>query len=234
MKETPVIPNVKRPTPPWIKGVSLIVGVIVLIILMQVSCAFLFDTVWSPHPTYPAPGEDNSRFDPIAAIPAIQTQIGESPELMSLRSTYVKSDGTQDLTTEIYNARTTYEFVREVPEPDNAPPIGAGGSADGKWYQVTGVDIFRPGQWRSVSGSENYTYQHKGMDLDNHDARGTKPETLAIPRCSFATLWQQAIQDGIPDSAVASISYDAEGYDFSISDLAYYAEFNQDCELVSN
>lgn len=231
MQETPVLPNSNRPKTKWTSIVA--IGAVASIIIAIVwGCAAGMQTGFGAETTYDPPGGDNTHFDPIAAADDIQAQIGESAELMGMSSTFVKSDGTQDLVTELYVATTNYEFVREVPTPDNAPPIGAGGSPDGKWYQVTDVDIFRPGQWRQVTGSSEYTYLHKGMALDPYDPRGSKPDTIPMPRCSFATLWERALQDGVPESAVAMIDYDADGYDFSISDLGYYAEFDVDCRYT--
>jgi hypothetical protein len=70
------------------------------------------------------------------------------------------------------------------------------------------------------------------MDLDTDNPIGSKPATIPMPRCSFATLWEQALQDNIPAEAVARITYDESGYEFSISDLDYYAQFDMDCRYT--
>lgn len=232
MKEIPVIP----PNNPSIRArvptlITIAVVVVVLLVIIP-SCISVVDTGFGAETTYDPPGSDNTRYDPIAAVGEIQAQIGEGTELISLSSTYVKSDGTQDLVTDLYTAVSNYEFVREVPPPDNAPPIGAGGSTTGRWYQITQVDIYSPGQWRQVTGSTNYTYLHKGMDLDNYDPTGTRPAIIPLPRCSFATLWEQALKDDVPESAVAFINYDSDGYEFYISDLGYRAEFDMECQYL--
>lgn len=232
MQEIPVIPPNKSSTRTKIPILITIAVIAVVILVVIPSCVSAFDTGFGAETTYDPPGGDNTRYDPIAAVGQIQTQIGEGAELISLYSTYVKSDGTQDLTTDLYSAISNYEFVREVSAPDNAPPIGAGGSTTGRWYQVTQVDVYSPGQWRRVTGSSDYTYLHKGMELDSYDPTGTEPTTIPLPRCSYAVLWEQALKDEVPDSAVASITYDASGYTFSISDLDYHAEFDRDCQYL--
>lgn len=230
MKETPVIPPNNRSTRTKVPIVITIAVIAVVILVIIPSCVSALDTGFGAETTYDPPGGDNTRYDPIAAVGEIQAQIGEGAELISLSSTYVKSDGTQDLVTDLYSAVSDYEFVREVPPPADAPPIGAGGSTTGKWYQVTEVDVYSPGQWRQVTGSSNYSYLHKGMELDNYDPRGTKPATIPLPRCSYALLWEQALKDGVSTSAVAYITYDSNGYTFSISDLDYRAEFDMNCQ----
>lgn len=234
MKEKPVLPATPRSKPTWLPlvGSLLVVGLLALMAIR--SCMPAFETGFGNETTYAPPGEDPARFNPITAIEAIQSQIGDGAELMQMSSTYVKSDGTQDLTTELYYARSDYEFVREVPAPDNAPPIGAGGSASGRWYQVTHVDIFDPGQWRQVTGTNNYSYLHKGMALDVDTPTGTKPDTIALPQCAFSLFWEHAIAEGIPADAVARISYDDDGYDFYITDLNYRASFDTRCQVIGN
>jgi hypothetical protein len=231
MQETPVLPN-NHPKNNRRAALWIIAIIAVIFFVIIPGCSWIFDTSFGARTTYAPPGDDNSRFDPIAAADEVQAQVGEGAELIAMSATFVKSDGTQDLVTEVYFATTDYEFVREVPPPADAPPIGAGGSVDGRWYQVTNVDIFSPGQMRRVTGSDNYSYVHKGMDLDTDNPIGSKPATIPMPRCSFATLWEQALQDNIPAEAVARITYDESGYEFSISDLDYYAQFDMDCRYT--
>jgi len=188
MQEIPVsLPN-NRPKAAWLSILRNVAIIVVIYLVITRGCIPAFQTGFGAETTYDPPGGDNAHFDPIAAADDIQAQVGEGAELMAMSATFVKSDGTQDLATDLYVATTNYEFVREVPPPADAPPIGAGGSADGRWYQVTDVDIFRPGQMRQVIGTNSYTYLHKGMDLDENRPTGAKPATIPcravpLPRC---------------------------------------------------
>jgi hypothetical protein len=232
MQETPVLPSDSRTPPPWLLPLRIfaVVGIIVFVFIR--GCIPGFETGFGSETTYDPPGGDPSRFDPIASMDSIQAQVGDGAELIEMSSTFVKSDGTQDLTTDVYFARSDYEFVREVPPPDDAPPIGAGGSASGRWYQITHVDIHDPGQWRQVTGSTSYSYLHKGMALDEFTPTGNKPDTIPPPTCPFSILWQHAIADGVPSDAVANIAYDNMEYEFYISDLGYRARFDATCQKI--
>lgn len=180
--------------------------------------------------TRPVPG-DATRFDPIAAYAEIAAYAGEGAQLISISAYYVKSDGTLDLT-EDYYPRVSYEFAREVPRPDDAPPVGAGGSAGGKWYESIEIEAYQPNQWRRVSGSQNYTYMNKGMEREVNS-----PQTLSVtfippPACSFADLWAVAMTRDAPHDAVATIDYDVDGYDFRISDVSISLQFDAECQRV--
>lgn len=181
--------------------------------------------------TRPVPG-DATRFDPVATFQEVAAYAGEGARLLSLTAYYVKSDGTLDLTADYY-PRVDYEFAREVPRPDDAPPVGAGGTASGQWYEPIEIDAYQPNQWRRVSGSQNYSYMNQGMERDVSDATTTLSGTfVAAPACSFARLWETAITRDAPRDAVATIEYDAEGYDFRISDVSISLRFNTNCQLV--
>lgn len=181
--------------------------------------------------TRPVPG-DATAFDPIATFQEIAAYAGEGAQLIRLSAYYVKSDGTLDLTADYY-PRVDYEFAREVPPPEDAPPVGAGGSAGGKWYEFIDIDAYQPNQWRRVSGSQNYSYMNQGMERDVSAPRTLSSTFIPPPECSFADLWTVAMTQDAPRDAVAVIEYDSEGYDFRISDVSISLRFDTECQRIN-
>jgi hypothetical protein len=236
MSEKPVTRTSRKQRVQRVKNTVITLVVLAVLALVVVKgCIPFFETGGGERVTYPAPGGDDQRFDPIASIAAVQSTVGEGAELISIYSMHVKSDGTQDLTTDLYMAYTDYDFVRPIPAPEDAPPIGAGGSATGEWFQVSNVSVIKPGQWRRTTHSGgSYTYLHKGMSISLETPSGDKALTVELPRCSYVTLWEHALQEGVPEGAVAAIVYDAAGYRFTINDLGYNARFTPDCEAITN
>jgi hypothetical protein len=114
--------------------------------------------------TRPVPG-DPRNFDPVAALPGVREYAGEGAQLVSIEAYYVRSDGTLDLNAS-YRPYTTYKFYREVPPPADAPPVGAGGKAGGKWYEPVQVRASEPGQWYHVTRtgggvSQEFSYKNE-------------------------------------------------------------------------
>lgn len=180
---------------------------------------------------------DPTHFDPIAAVEEMRSHIDPNAKLSSIDISYVKSDGTMDLTVTSYRPNTRYQFYRELSEPPkDAPPVGAGGTKDGKWYEPVDVDVFEPGQWRHVKKmgggvSTEYSYIHKGIDLDRSTPTTSPSEFVDDPKCSIADFWKEAIRQGAPADAVANVSYDHYGYEFDIYDADVDLEFDFDCQL---
>lgn len=178
---------------------------------------------------------DPARFDPITSYSTMQAFAGENTQLISLEAQFVRSDGTLDLTASYTpSPRVTAEFAIEVPAPADAPPVGAGGL--GTWYQDVTITAYRPGQTRHVrtmSGSvtTNYTYVNEGMTRDVDDPSIRDYVFLEPPTCAFADFWKVALTQDAPADAVATISYDDEGYEFRIRDLSISLDFDTDCQL---
>jgi hypothetical protein len=197
-------------------------------------------------------------FDPIKSLPAVQAHAttgkgagnageagtGPTAELLSIDAKYVKADGTLDLTvTDPYRPRADYQFfIRDDANGKEAPPLGAGGVEGGFYHKTVSVDVYEPGQWRHVrsmgsGGSSEYSYQNKGMDRDEGSLRFDNPRPAPLPSCTFATLWQKAIELGAPANALADINYSLtyQGdprYQFSISGSDYDFTFGADCRLI--
>lgn len=199
----------------------------------------LFATGFGMADTRPVPG-DPRRFDPIAALPEVQEYAGEGALLYAIDANYVRRDGTLDLNAE-YSPKpyVDFEFYREVPRPADAPPVGAGGSVEDKWYERVTIRAYEPGQWRQVTTigggiTTRYSYMNQGMERDISSPTASRPgEPPAAPMCSFGQLWDAALERGAPADAVAVIEYDAQGYDFRINGASIALRFNQDCRVTN-
>ncbi|GAB4512896.1 MAG: hypothetical protein OHK0046_13070 [Anaerolineae bacterium] len=189
--------------------------------------------------TRAVPG-DPAQFDPIASYEAVVAFAGAEAQLISFQATQIRRDGTTDLTARYSPAPyVTYRFVLPVPRPENAPPVGAGGTGAGRWYQPVNIEAFRPGQRRSVSQTGNgvsteYQYVNEGMVRDVDDpTTNVGSGIIGTPMtCSFADFWDVALRRDAPADAVAFISYDANGYLFSISGVGISLRFDHNCQLI--
>jgi hypothetical protein len=180
---------------------------------------------------------DVTKFDPIVGYNQAAAFAGGGVKLTSLEAKYVKSDGTVDLNAS-YNPQVDYEFVHELSEPPaDAPPVGAGGSLDDKWYESVTISVHDPGQVMhvtSMGGNFSYSgsYVHKGMERDVGRATSKlNDKLLDPPTCSFADFWKVALGKGAQKDAVATISYDEHGYEFEIRDTKIDLVFGNDCQL---
>lgn len=165
--------------------------------------------------TYPISGNPKA-FDPIAAIPEIRAKVGARAVLVDIDASSVRADGTMNLDAKYSPApRTNYRFqvpLDKAPEDQEAPPIGAGRGPDDVWVQDVTVQVYQPGQMRSVSrisgGSRStYTYTNEGMDIDRSSPRmGKVPDGIADITVSTQKMWEIALKLGAPKDAVASIN----------------------------
>jgi hypothetical protein len=177
---------------------------------------------------------DPARFDPVAGLGQALALAGPGARLERLDAYGVRRDGTLDLTAGYTPApRATYQLHRPAPAPDPAPPVGAGGSAVGHWYQAIRVEAYRPGQRRqvtSINGSNRvqYVYVNKGLDMGEGEVSGTAGAMLPPPACRFALLWEAAVEAGAPADAVAQIRYDEDGYSFNSPGI-FNRRYGRDC-----
>lgn len=191
--------------------------------------------------TTTAPG-NAAAYDPFAALPAVAAFAGDGAQLAEIEAAQVRSDGTQDLTAD-YEAprpRTTYTFFREVPRPENAPPVGAGGTTDGPWYEPITVEAYRPGemsQIRRTGGGVSISTQFVNQGLKRQVQDPTTSLAfvegfVAPPACTTRQLWSTALERGAPSTAVATITYNSDGYEFSIPGAGFRLEFSADCRAM--
>jgi hypothetical protein len=178
---------------------------------------------------------DANNFDPFVGLAQAQELAGPDALLVEITAYYVRSDGTMDLYAS-YSPRVNYEFVRKIPRPEDAPPVGVAGSTNGQWYEPITVEVYKPGSHRSVStisgGSRvSYSYVNEGMVRDKDSPTTSEPgEILPVPECTTQQLWEMALRKDAPRDAVASITYDADGYDFNITSVISL-EFTSNCKL---
>jgi hypothetical protein len=179
--------------------------------------------------TRPVEG-DPANFDPILSFDSMQAFAGADAQLTEFEAHFVRSDGTLDLTaTYVPSPRVKAEFMVKVDAPADAPPIGAGGG--GIWYETITIDAYTPNQARRVTSSSlSYTYVNEGMTRSVRSPQTTTPTFLESPTCPFEALWRVALTEGAPSDAVAVITYDEDGYQFSIRDVGVSLQFTTDCE----
>lgn len=204
------------------------------IAIMMGCIVFALSACGGPPDRDTRPVEGNAaRFDPIAQYETVQNYAGPNAQLLEIAAYYVRSDGTLDLTAS-YGARVDYEFYRPTDaEGKEAPPLGAGGTGTDQWYQTVSVEADQPGRtWHIESGSSEYSFTNQGLTREWDTPQNRIPGTaIPAPECSFATLWQIALEREAPSEAVAIIRYDEDGYEFSISDTGIRLNFDTDCSL---
>ncbi|MCC6629374.1 MAG: hypothetical protein IT340_18475 [Chloroflexi bacterium] len=181
----------------------------------------------------PIPG-DPHRFDPAAGLATAREFAGDGAELVAIRLGGVRSDGTLDLQASYRpTPDAEYRFARRLAQPPpNAPPVGAGGSASGVWYEPVVVRFSEPGQRRRVSatGGSAIDYITTGLDRRTEAPTATATALAPPPVCTAAALWQQARTRGAPADAVARIEYNRDGYTFIISGTPVNLRFGHDCQ----
>jgi hypothetical protein len=184
------------------------------------------------------PPGDPRAFDPVAQYPAVAAFAGPGVALLRMRAEQVRSDGRLDLGADYQpSPRAQYDFVREVPAPPEAPPLGAGAPVDGRWHQRIEVDLSRPGTLRYVhkvgkDGILETQYVLRGMERREDEPTGAPIESgIAPPACPLRELWKLALARGVPANAVASIEYDRDGYDFGVRGTRWSLHFAAECSL---
>jgi hypothetical protein len=185
------------------------------------------------------PGDANA-FDPFVALAAVTAFAGEGAQLAEIEAMQVRSDGTQNLnaTYDPPVPRTEYTFYREVPRPADAPPVGAGGTTSGAWYEPITIEAYRPGQMsqiRRTGGGISISTQFVNQGLKREAEDPTSNLSffegfVEPPACTTRQLWALALEEGAPADAVATITYDGEGYQFSISGAGFSMDFDANCK----
>jgi hypothetical protein len=181
---------------------------------------------------------DPTHFDPLVGLDEARTFAGDGAQLVSIVASYVRSDGTMDLNATYSPAPSTeYKFLREVPRPENAPPVGAGGTKGGKWYEPITIEVYEPGQTRHVTSfggniSSEYTYTNQGMEKNVDDPTSNPSDDIvADPTCSFTDMWNEALKKDAPADAVAVIEYNSDGYEFNIVGTLVL-RFDENCNVI--
>lgn len=215
-----------------------VIGIVITVLILGAVAGMIFGmnaltSSWEE--TFALTG-DTTHFDPIASVNEIRSHIDPNAKLSSIEISYIRSDGTMDLSAK-YNAKATYQFYRELAQPPkDAPPVGAGGTVNGKWYEPVSAEVYEPGQWRHVTKmgggvSTEYSYENKGIDLDRDNPTAAPQKFVDDPKCQIKDFWKIAIGKGAPADAVARVDYGDSGYEFRISDADISLKFTNDCKL---
>ena len=177
---------------------------------------------------------DPAAFDVLAMLPEAQAYAGEGAQLTEIDSYFVSSDGTQNFAADYEPpARTSYTFIKTVPPPENAPPTGVD-----EYYQKITVEALNPGETRHITsrgGSINLEYwvTNKGFIRSAATPSARAPgEIVDTPSCNFEQIWQKAIGAGVSSEAAANITYDEDGYRFTIPTTGVWLEFDQKCTIT--
>ncbi len=196
-----------------------------------------FGGVFDDVDTKELPGEPRA-FDPFLFYPEMQEYAGDGAQLVEIDVALVRRDGTLDLQAD-YSPKpeVTYEFVREVPRPDDAPPPGVSGSTGTTWFESVTIRAYEPGQQRQITRTEGNTrttvrYRNEGMERTVGSTSNAAVENAPTPACGISEMWDVAIERGAPPDGVARIHYDASGYRFSVTGYpAATLEFDIACRL---
>lgn len=168
-------------------------------------------------------------FDPFGDFGEVTTGVGAKARLVSIEASGVRPDGTMDLTAEYSPApRATYKFIEPTEEgKEKMPPVGAGRKPDDVWAREVTAEAYRPGQRshiRKMGGNVNAEYWHtnQGVTVKFETPRAQVLKDVDDrPRLTTKEMWEKAISLGAPKDAVASVSYDAKGYDFDITGTGF-------------
>lgn len=196
-------------------------------------------TYFQVHSNYsvPVPGNPHA-FDAVTSFAEVQQFAGNDTRFQGLEADYVSSNGTLDFEAGYNPApHVTYTFHQLTNAPKDAPPIGAGGSINGKWMHTIDISLGKKGRYSEVGDPSNKqidsSFDSRGMDKDiGYPQPDDQEPAIAPPTCRFEDLWKVALTQKAPKEAVARITYDKDGYDFSISSSDIDLTFDVNCKLV--
>ena len=204
-------------------------GLLFAIVLTGGIFALIFFLTWME--SRPIPG-DAANFDSIVAYEEVKAFAGDAVRLEQIRFEFVRSDGTLDLFAD-YEPSVWYTFVHYLDRADNRPvgvPSSNSDNVDRSIIYVEKPGCFESGRTgNSVSYNYNFGMQRRSY-VTSYDG-----DTADAPICDLAELWQIAIdEEEAPRDAVATISYNSEGYRFTIQETGIRLEFHQDCERTDD
>lgn len=203
----------------WIMVVSTFIAVITLF-----STGYF--AAWFGDTTVRLQG-DPRQFAPLASLDAAQRLAGPEHPLVRIDARFVRSDGLVDLEAD-YEPDVTYTFLGKG-EVDSSKPLGAGGGVLKDRCFVVLAEAPHTGHPDPDDGADIMNLGLLRMPGDGDPSNITPAPR---PTCTFARLWQQAIALGAPKNAVALISYDADGYEFSIQDTPLRIVFDAKCQVT--
>lgn len=168
---------------------------------------------------------------------------GDRPQVVVMVLKGVKPNGQIDLQDRQVDGSARYIFEIVAEAPANPPPVGAGGSADGRWRRRVMVLAERKGGHRthSVGGTTYYRHTRGLMDSRFEVEPGRVDSSGRLPSCDLRGFFQEAMRLGAPQhNVVAEINYVAGGdrseptYVFEIPGTDIRLVFNESCSLTAS
>lgn len=200
-------------------AVVIVTSVVLIAIMVCLPVTLLIVTTSNDTSAYP-PGEDQTHFDPIAAAEEVQAFVGENVQLVSMTSSYVHADGTQNLTAQGVYATTRYIFVPIVPAPTQLSSAKTGFPIGKHYYQGIEVTVGRAA---------------RGMTKNGYILKNIPTTPVSLPTCQLATLYDQLIIEGKPWTGSVGVEYNKDGYVlrlYSLNPEDIYVRFSHACEKI--
>lgn len=187
------------------------------------------DEVWL------APGNPDA-FDPIVYYEDVLDYAGDDVQFTGMFIQFVQQDGTLDLNAG-YEPSPFVRYAFYRPTRENNAPTGAS-TNDEIWHRIVQVTISQPFEWAVVTAITNDGLSinvNLGMDRDTSiEQLAPVAEIASVPICDLSVFWDIALANAnIPDDAVATIIYDATGYQFTIQGTAINLRFDPQCTQVT-
>ncbi len=147
--------------------------------------------------TMPITGQA-SAWNPIAAYASVEGFAAAKAQLISFSATNVRSDGTLDLNANYSPApQVEFRFVHEIPRPTNAPPVGAGSTGRGPWYEPVTITVYHPGERRS--------FYYSGGGVSAYEPQPAGQTAFPVPVAGKRGI-PDAAYDGDPNTGFAVYS----------------------------
>ncbi len=185
------------------------------------------------------PEDHLETFRPVAEYARVQRIAGPGAELHGLTATKVKSDGVMNLLA-TYAPEVTYRFVQadvplvapEAPPVTEAAPIGSGivaPTVEPARVRFNMIDVLIKKPFRVSRQAETKALHRSYASVPI--SADILPTLLPAPTCTLDQLWATAKKHGVPDNAVADITYGSE-YRFTIDELEIDLRFDHQCQLI--
>lgn len=209
-------------------GLGALALAILIPILISVIVAFGFHhIVFVYGQPVVALSQDEKHFDPLKEQEHVVHLAGPGTGFVAMTASGVRRDGTLDLTSTVVRSRATYEFFGQNINAD--APLGV----SQKTEKIT-IDAYPKGNrlTRVVGDTRYYSYEI-GLRKEVSDFGPARPRPWPFPTCSFRTLWDHAVKNGTPESAVAQIDFKDGKYTFSVLETPYTYRFDQTCSPIN-
>ncbi|MBK7586315.1 MAG: hypothetical protein IPI67_39780 [Myxococcales bacterium] len=168
-----------------------------------------------------APPGDVSAYEPFAHLAGVLAFAGKDARLIEMTAVGVASSGKISMVGDPA-ARVDHRLAAK--------------DGEGRYVDVR-VEVHEPRTVDvSTEADESTKKRHLGMGRLEHPFNrfvptGLEKEAIALPKCSAAALWKQALGDGAPTDQLATMVYNRSGYELRISKPALVVRaFDFDCK----